>query len=80
MKMNKFDKEKRLIMCNYISKRVRELRKSRGWSQEKLGQMMGSSVPSISRIERGNRLPSMITIMKLAEAFNVPISEISGEL
>lgn len=55
------------MILNYklIGKRIKELRKRKGLSQEKLAEMCNVSVPHISRIESGNKHPSLECLVKL---------------
>ncbi|WMX16438.1 helix-turn-helix transcriptional regulator [Aureispira sp. CCB-E] len=61
-----------------FGKRLLELRKSRGISQEKLAKMLGTKGPAIGRYERDVALPALETIIKLAEALNVSIDYLLG--
>lgn len=53
--------------------RVRELRKSYGYTQEQLSELIGIGVRSLGKIETGNSFPSMETLEKLINVFQVPI-------
>lgn len=59
-----------------IGKRIRELRRSRGMSQEELGLAVGLTKATISRYESGNREPRFDQISKIASFFGVEINEI----
>lgn len=52
--------------------RLREIRKDRGLSQEKLAALCDRSIEAISNLERGKNLPSFETLEKLTEALNIP--------
>ena len=52
-------------------------RTKRGWSQEKLGEHSGISCTSIGAIERGKSVPSALTLAKIANAFNITVSELT---
>ncbi|MDE7311929.1 MAG: helix-turn-helix domain-containing protein [Eubacterium sp.] len=45
--------------------RIRELRKAKGWSQEKLAKKCGISLNFIGQIERGTRSMSLDTFARL---------------
>ena len=51
-----------------LSKLVREMRESRGWSQEKLALETGMYQGDISRAEAGGYPPSRRFLIKVAEA------------
>ncbi len=55
--------------------RVRELRKERNWSQEKLAENSGLHPNYIGMVERGERNPSLLNIVKIASTFELDLSE-----
>ena len=57
-----------------FGKRVIELRKQRGWSQERLALESGLARSYVGGIERGQRNIALINICTLAEALGVPPS------
>ncbi len=57
-----------------FGKRVRQLRESRSWSQEHLAELLNLDSTYVSRIETGKRSPSLPTIARIADAFDVPIA------
>ena len=59
-----------------IGEEVRRLRRERGWSQARLAEESGMSVPGISYIENGARLPNSTSLLKLAEGLDVGIEEL----
>ena len=58
--------------------RVKTLRKKRGWSQEKLGELVGFSQSKISKIENGD-CDSLSDLKLLAAALEGPIEELVRE-
>jgi transcriptional regulator with XRE-family HTH domain len=62
-----------------FGKRVRELRKERNWSQEKLAEISGLHPNYIGMIERGERNPSLLNIVKIASAYNLNLSELLNQ-
>jgi len=62
-----------------FGKRVREVRKMKGISQEELSFETEFDRTYISFIERGQRNPSLTTIYKIAEALEVEASDIFPE-
>ena len=55
--------------------RIRELRRKRGWSQERLGAMVGFSQSKISKIENGD-WDSLSDLSLISKAWEVPIEEL----
>lgn len=55
---------------------LRELRKSRGYSQDKFARLLGSNQVNVSAWEIGTRMPNLSTIKHIAETFNVPLSSL----
>ena len=53
---------------------VRQLRKARGWSQERLAENSNLNRSYIGEIERGRVIASLLTVEKLAAALNIPPS------
>jgi len=54
-----------------IGREIARLRKTRGWSQSDLANRLGTSQPSIARIEQGRTLPSLRTLLRIADALGV---------
>lgn len=54
-----------------LGKRVRELRKERGYSQEKLAEYAGIHENHVRRIEGGTANPSYLVLVKIAKALGV---------
>ena len=61
-----------------LGKRIRTPRKLRGLTQEKLAEMAGISFAFVGHIERGTRIPSFETVVKLADALDCSIDEFVG--
>ena len=59
-----------------FSKKLRDLRKQRGITQEQLAEMASISVDFLSLVERGINAPSFETLEKLACALNVPVKQL----
>ena len=52
-----------------LGQRIRDLRRKRGLTQEKLAELVDLSVPYISHLERGTKKPSLAVLIRLAECF-----------
>ena len=62
-----------------LGERVREERRSRGFTQEALAEALDLSVAYVSLIERGGRNPPYTTVIAIARALGVPASQIVAE-
>ena len=58
-----------------LGKRIRELRKARGWSQEKLGELADLHPTYIGGVERGERNISFDNMVHIATAFGLSLSQ-----
>lgn len=61
-----------------IAERIRELRSSRGLSQQELADKIGVSKSSINMYERGERIPPLRSQEALADYFNVDLDYFAG--
>ena len=59
-----------------IGRRIKEIRKSKGLSQEKLAEKAGTSPNYLSRMERGTENPTLDMLIKLADALEVEMWEL----
>ena len=64
------------ILLKKFGERVQSLRNQAGISQEKLAELAEMHRTYISGIERGERNVSLINIMRLANALNLPVSKL----
>jgi transcriptional regulator with XRE-family HTH domain len=62
-------------VCVKLGKRLREIRLSKGWTQEDM-QEKGFSYRYYGMIERGEVSPSIDTISKLADIFEITFNEL----
>lgn len=56
-----------------IGPRLRELRLQRGLSLQQLAERAGVSAAAIHKIERNGMVPTITTLLKLADAFDRPV-------
>jgi len=62
-----------------LSKRVKELRKQKGWSQQKLAEKSNLAFNTITKIEQGlAKHPNLKTLVKLADILEVGLDELVG--
>jgi transcriptional regulator with XRE-family HTH domain len=59
-----------------FGERVRELRDRLGITQEKLAQAADLTTSFVSTVERGQKMPSLNSILKLARALKVDAGEL----
>ena len=62
-----------------LAKRVKECRKQKGWTQQKLAEKTGLSFNTITKIEQGiGDSPTLKTLLKLADAFGISLDALVG--
>jgi XRE family aerobic/anaerobic benzoate catabolism transcriptional regulator len=59
-----------------LARRVRALRKARGWSRKDLAARTGISERFLADVEGGDANPSLLRLQELAQAFGVEIAEL----
>ena len=57
---------------------IRPLREQHGMTQEELANRLGVKYPAVSKWERGMAYPSMNTVIKMAELFQVSMDVVLG--
>lgn len=62
-----------------FSLRLKELRTSKGLSQSKLADCLGTSKSSINMYERGEREPGLEMVENIADFFNVDVDYLFGK-
>jgi len=62
-----------------ISSNIKELRDKLSWNQSKLAKESGVTGAALSKIEQGDRVPTIVVLRKIASALNVEVYEITGE-
>ncbi len=66
------------VMNLVLGKRIKELRKERGLTQQQLGDNINVTKVSICCYEKGTRSPTLQTLIDLAEFFGVEITYFLG--
>lgn len=64
---------------NLLAKRVRALRKSRGYALDRLAELSGVSRSMISLIERGETSPTATVLNKLSDALDVTMASLFSD-
>ncbi|MDQ3317880.1 MAG: XRE family transcriptional regulator [Actinomycetota bacterium] len=66
------------VATERLGVRVRELRRERGLTLEGLAERSGVSRAMISKLERGEKNPTLVIAAKLAEGLEVTLSQLAG--
>jgi transcriptional regulator with XRE-family HTH domain len=61
-------------LCTPFGASIRQLRTSKGITQEELADLSGLDRSYMGGVERGDRNPTLVVICKIAAGLNVPIS------
>ena len=64
------------VSADRLGERVRKLRRERGLTLEELAERSGVSRAMISKLERGEKNPTLVVAAKLAEGFRVTLSQL----
>lgn len=59
-----------------LGRRIRDIRKAKGWTQEELGSKADVSYKFVGEIERGQQNPSFDTLAKIADALGVELIDL----
>ncbi len=59
-----------------LGRRIKEIRKAKGYTQEKLAELIDIETCSLSAIEIGRHYPSMPTVVKIAEKLDVELKNL----
>ena len=62
-----------------FGKRLALLRKEKGYSQEKLAAMLGTTRPNIAYYERSAKNPTLDFIQRCADALGVTVADLIGD-
>jgi transcriptional regulator with XRE-family HTH domain len=66
------------VSSGRLGERVRALRRERGWTLELLAERSGVSRAMISKLERGEKNPTLVVAAKIAEGLGVSLSQLVG--
>ena len=59
-----------------MNEKIKNLRLQKRLSQESLGELLGVSAQAVSKWERGESTPDIITLVQLAEQFGITVNEL----
>ena len=74
--MDKLIDMKKNAVLQKFAKRIKDLRIANNISQEKLAEKSDLSMHFIGCIERAEKEPTLSTLVKIAKAFNISLSEL----
>lgn len=66
------------IDLHALGRRIRTARKGQGLAQAQLAERAGTSVESVSRIERGALSPSFRVVARIAHELGLSLDELAG--
>jgi len=67
---------KKMPILVKFGQRIRQLRQAKNLSQEQLAEKANLHPTFIGKIERAEINPSIVTLEKIAQAFNMPLSQL----
>jgi transcriptional regulator with XRE-family HTH domain len=59
-----------------FGERLREVRLAKGLTQGELADRCGTSIAAISHIERGTKVPTLTTLVRLADALQCKVTKL----
>jgi transcriptional regulator with XRE-family HTH domain len=59
-----------------FGERLREVRLAKGLTQSELADRCGTSIAAISHIERGTKVPTLTTLVRLADALQCKVTKL----
>jgi transcriptional regulator with XRE-family HTH domain len=65
-----------LDFAAHLGAAIRQARTGRKWSQAVLAERLDMSVDFVGMLERGERLPSFVTLFQLATLFGIPVLDL----
>ncbi|MCM8785047.1 MAG: helix-turn-helix domain-containing protein [Candidatus Omnitrophica bacterium] len=65
---------KNYIFSKELGKKIKEIRKTKKYTQSELAWAIGVSPNFIGLIERGKKMPSLKTLFKISKTLEIPIS------
>jgi transcriptional regulator with XRE-family HTH domain len=66
-------------LSKHFGNAVRQFREAKGWSQEVLAERADLNRSYVGELERGQAIPSLLTLDKLALAFGVSMSHLMSQ-
>ncbi|MBN8788184.1 MAG: helix-turn-helix transcriptional regulator [Terrimonas sp.] len=70
--MTKISKEDNVFL-KALGKRIRDIRKEKGFTQVELGDMIDMEKPNMNRLEKGGTNPTILTLKKICIALGITL-------
>ncbi|MEI7841948.1 MAG: helix-turn-helix transcriptional regulator [Gallionellaceae bacterium] len=70
------EKKPASLLPGLLGKNIRERRSQLGWTQATLAELVKVDVETISRIERGAIVPSVLKLEQVANVLGLPLAEV----
>lgn len=70
------EKKPSSLLPGLLGKNIRERRNQLGWTQATLAELVRVDVETISRIERGAIVPSVLKLEQVASVIGLPLAEL----
>lgn len=64
------------IILKMVGKRIRDIRKQKGLTQEQLGELCGFHYSYLGAVERAEKNISLLNVQKIADSLQVPVFEL----
>lgn len=65
-------------LSKLVSKRIKDKREEKGWSQTELAKNAGITASALSQIESGERFPSTVVLHKIAKTLSTSVDYLLG--
>lgn len=63
-----------------LGRRIKEERTARHLTQQELADIVGMDTGHLSRVEHGKTVPSIKLVMKIADAFRLPVAKLFDDI
>jgi transcriptional regulator with XRE-family HTH domain len=70
------EKKPSSLLPGLLGRNIRERRNQLGWTQATLAELVKVDVETISRIERGTIVPSVLKLEQVASVIGLPLAEL----
>lgn len=67
-------------VCEALGKRIRQLRKERGWRQIDLAEETGIHENYVTDLEKGSKEVCLRTLREIAKAFDMKLAELLKDI